>query len=68
MLVQTFALLVACCGVAVVVWLGLLVVVCSWEPAAVVMLLSSPVAGPGTWSGHSGLFYLFTLGSVGCQC
>jgi hypothetical protein len=67
MLVQNSALPVACCGVAVV-WLGLLVVVCSWEPAAVVFWLSSHVAGLETWSAHSGLFYLVTLGSAGCQC
>jgi hypothetical protein len=40
MLVKTVALPVVCFGVAVVVWLCLLFVVCSWESAAVVMLLS----------------------------
>jgi hypothetical protein len=68
MLVQTVALPVVCCGVAVVVWLGLMFVVSSWESATVVMLLSSPVASLETWSGHSGLFALIILGSVGRQC
>jgi hypothetical protein len=68
MLVKTVALPVVCFGVAVVVWLCLLFVVCSWESAAVVMLLSLPVAGLGTWNGHSGLLSLFIQGSFGGQC
>jgi hypothetical protein len=68
MLVQTVVPPVVCCGVAVVVWLCLLFVVCSWEPAVVVMLLPWPVAGLGTWNGHSGLFSLIILGSFGGQC
>jgi hypothetical protein len=68
MLEKTVALPVVCFGVAVVVWLSLLFVVCSWESAAVVMLLSLPVAYLRTRTGHSGLSSLLIQGSFGCQC
>jgi hypothetical protein len=66
MLEKTIAIPVVCFGVAVVVWL--LFVVCSWESAAVVMLLSLPVACLRSWTGHSGLFSLLIQGSFGGQC